>query len=141
MQTSTGCGICEPFLLPDKPPEAPSWRPVSLGPLSWGAASDYLQPMDAGEKFHFGHADLSPTNIIVSDDGQVRGVVDWESAAFYPHDWIATKARIAYGFILEDVDPEQIWEWRRLFVFALGKRQFEVDVEGFRLFIDKIKNK
>ena len=54
--------------------------------------------MDAA--FYITHADLSPTNIILSgtavpksEDGasyvHIAAIVDWESAAFYPRFWIA----------------------------------------------------
>ena len=60
--------------------------------------------MDAGTNFHFYHADLGPTNIMVSGDGNVTGILDLESAAFYP---IGTKPKMSYGFILENVDGDR----------------------------------
>lgn len=49
--------------------------------------------------FHFYHADLGPTNIMVSEDGDhVTGIIDWESAAYYPRFWAATKPVTAGAF-------------------------------------------
>lgn len=140
--TATGCGIRDRHLSPESP-DAPSWKPMLLPPLSKPEATLYLQPMDAGKEFHFYHADLSPTNIMVSDNGSVTGILDWESAAFYPRDWIGTKPRVSYGFVLEDnvADIEQDkWAWTKLLGKALEGRQFSADVEGFSRF-SKAKSK
>lgn len=83
--------------------------------------------MDAGESFHFYHADLSPTNIMVSGDGSVTGILDWESTAFYPRMWIGIKPKASYGFILKDFDGDK-WLWRNILLEALKKRNFVPDV-------------
>lgn len=136
--SATGYGIRDQYLSPERPPDAPSWKPVPPRRLSKLEATIYLEPMDAGGKFHFYHADLSPTNIMVSDNGSVTGILDWESAAFYPRVWIGTKPKVSYGFILEDVDGDQ-WEWSKLLVKALEEQQFPTDVEGFSAFNRKAK--
>jgi len=135
--TATGCGIRDQHLSPERAQDAPSWKPIPLRPLSRPEAMIYLDPMDAGENFPFYHADLSPTNIMVAGDGSVTGILDWESAAFYPRVWIATKPKVAYGFILEDVDGDE-WEWRSLFVSALEEKQFSPDVAAFKHFGRKV---
>ena len=67
-----------------------------------------------GAEFHFYHPDLGPSNIIMSDDGSVAGIIDWESAGFYPRFWIATKPAFGPGL---DFDPPVAGfedpEWRR----------------------------
>ncbi|KAK0721768.1 hypothetical protein B0T26DRAFT_739204 [Lasiosphaeria miniovina] len=59
-------------------------------------------PARHGHKIVFTHADLNPRNILVERvvrrDGTrggwaVRGIVDWETAGYYPEYWDATKAR------------------------------------------------
>lgn len=101
---------------------------------------DYLHPLDAGEEFHFYHADLSPSNIMVADDGAVTGILDGNSAAFSPRMWIGTKPQVSYGFMLEDIDRDRS-EWRDLLVLALEERQFPPNVERFRDFYRKLKLK
>lgn len=64
-------------------------RAISIAILSRHRASQqqaatYLQAMEVGSTFHFYHADLSPTNVIVSTEGSVTAILDWESAAFCP---------------------------------------------------------
>jgi serine/threonine protein kinase len=138
LKSAIGCGIRDRYLLPENPQDAPSWKPIPFPPLPKQEAALYLYPLDAGEIFHFSHADLSPTNIMVSDDGSVTGILDWESAAFYPRVWIGTKPKVSYGFILEDVDGDN-WAWSKLLVEALEERQFSTDVTGFSDFRKKEK--
>ena len=66
------------------------------------------------ESFHFHHADLGPTNIMVSADGEVTGIIDWESGGFYPRFWIATKPHVSPAFDFCPELPEvNVYEWRR----------------------------
>lgn len=68
-------------------------------------------PPDIDPRFHFYHADLGPTNIMVSEDGdRVTGIIDWESAAYYPRFWVATKPVTAGAFYLEcETDEPKLW--------------------------------
>lgn len=68
-------------------------------------------PPDIKALFHFYHADLGPTNILISEDGSVvTGIIDWESAAYYPQFWIATKPVVASAFWLEStIDKPKLW--------------------------------
>jgi thiamine kinase-like enzyme len=58
------------------------------------------EPSRRGHKIVFTHADLNPRNIlvdrVVSADGSCRwrvsGIVDWETAGYYPEYWDYTKA-------------------------------------------------
>lgn len=61
--------------------------------------------------FHFYHADLGPTDIMISEDGNlVTGIIDWESAAYYPRFWVATKPGYAGAFWLEcETDDPKLW--------------------------------
>ena len=91
LKTVTGCGLNEPWLTDRAPQSHPSWRPRLLGPMPSSEAlyaymtktstkpSPQIDPL-----FHYYHADLGPTNILVSEDGTVAGIIDWESAAFFP---------------------------------------------------------
>ena len=76
-------------------------------------------------EFHFYHPDLGPSNIIISDDGSVAGIIDWEAAGYYPRFWIATKPAFACGL---DFDPPvagfEDFEWRRRLRAELEKLGF-----------------
>lgn len=67
-----------------------------------------------GEDFHFYHPDLGPGNIIVSDDGRVAGVLDWEAAGYYPTFWIATKPSVSPGLdFYPPIAQCNDFEWRK----------------------------
>ncbi|KAF9768343.1 hypothetical protein IL306_014377 [Fusarium sp. DS 682] len=116
-ETVSGCGVYEPRLMEDAPLSHPSWLPRILGPFSQEALRDYMAnistepPQDINLPFHFYHADLGPTNIMISEDGShVTGIIDWESAAYYPQFWIATKPVYAGSFWLEcETDEPKLW--------------------------------
>src|SRR5437762_6579058 len=40
----------------------------------------------------FTHSDISPRNIMVSEEGHITGIIDWEYAGWYPEYWEAAKA-------------------------------------------------
>ncbi|RDK37176.1 hypothetical protein M752DRAFT_287298 [Aspergillus phoenicis ATCC 13157] len=90
LQSATGCGVLEPFLTVHPEASHPSWKPRPLGPFSRIAAEKYFNRISTlpappiGDKFHFYHSDLSPTNILLTDDGAVKAILDWESAGYYP---------------------------------------------------------
>lgn len=77
------------------------------------------------KEFHFYHADLGPSNIIVAG-GAIQAIIDWESAGFYPRFWIATKPSVSPGL---DFDPmiEGVEEhhWRKLLKERLAGRGYE----------------
>lgn len=59
-------------------------------------------PPEVDLPFRFYHADLGPANIMISDDCDVvTGIIDWESAAYYPPFWVATKPVYAGTLWLE----------------------------------------
>jgi hypothetical protein len=84
---------------------------------------------DAPERFYVYHADLGPTNIMISEDGSVSGVLDWESAGYYPEFWIATKPLVSGRFYLPQVSEDRM-AWAKLLVNAL-------EIEGFKPSKDK----
>ncbi|KAK4143388.1 kinase-like domain-containing protein [Dichotomopilus funicola] len=116
-ETVTGCGVYEPRLMESAPDSYPTWKPRTLGPLSQEPLRAYLtkastEPApDIDPLFHFYHADLGPTNIMLSEDGgRVTGIIDWESAAYYPRFWIATKPATSGAFYLEcETDDPKLW--------------------------------
>lgn len=116
-ETVTGCGVYEPWLMESTPQPHPSWKPRMLGPFSREAMHTYMTKIstepapDLDPRFHFYHADLGPTNIMVSEDGdRVTGIIDWESGAYYPRFWVATKPVTAWAFSLEcETDEPKLW--------------------------------
>ncbi|KAF2815600.1 uncharacterized protein BDZ99DRAFT_457582 [Mytilinidion resinicola] len=112
LETANGKGIIEPFLTAQPPNSEPSWKPQFLGPYSTYQLQSYLSdPSVTGdtELFYFYHADLGPTNIIVTEDGSIVGIVDWESAAFYPMFWLGTKPLVSAGFFLHSGAERRAW--------------------------------
>lgn len=116
-ETVTGYGVNEPRLMESAPQSHPTWKPRTLGPLSQEAMHIYMTKIstepapDIDRQFHFYHADLGPTNIMVSEDcDRVTGIIDWESAAYYPRFWVATKPVTAGAFYLEcETDEPKLW--------------------------------
>ena len=100
------------------PESHPTWKPITFGPFSHEAMHAYMTKIstdpapDIDPQFQFYHADLGPMNIMVSEDGdRVTGVIDWETAAYYPRFWVATKPVTAWrAFNLEcDTDEPKLW--------------------------------
>ncbi|GAB1194472.1 hypothetical protein APSETT444_003718 [Aspergillus pseudonomiae] len=121
LQSATGCGVLELFLASDAEESHPSWKPRPLGPLSRTVAERYLQKMSTqspppiGDRFHFYHADLSPTNTLISDD-----------SGFYPKFWIPLKPYRSGGFNL-DVPDDSRYDWTDLFESKLSDVGFTLD--------------
>ncbi|KAI9056181.1 hypothetical protein LZ554_001109 [Drepanopeziza brunnea f. sp. 'monogermtubi'] len=130
-ESATHRGVLEPFLALDAEPDHPSWKPRPLGPFSLAEFTSHLSRRsdahryDIGTLFHFYHADLGPGNIMVRD-GKVVGILDWESAGFYPRYWIALKPKLSAGFFLNSIDRAAKVAWRDL----LGDM---IEKEGFKL--------
>lgn len=81
--------------------------------------------MDCSELV-FCHLDLGPGNIIVEDvpeTGSV-GIIDWETAGYFPRGWIRTKFRISRGLDLPDSVENVAW-WRWKVSTVLGELGFE----------------
>jgi len=121
LETVTGLPVSnERWLMDDTPESHLTWHPRFLGPLSQEALRAYLtnistvRPPDIDPEFYFYHADLGPTNIMVLDDGRLSGIIDWESAAYYPRFWLATKPLITWAFSLDCEKGEDSRLWAKL---------------------------
>lgn len=134
METLSGKGIREDFLTRKLSPDVPSWMPNVAGPFTVEQLESYLRnpSIATGPDFYFYHADLGPTNIILDDDNNVAAVIDWESAAFYPRFWIATKPLVSAGFYLSCGDRGDRHEWAELLSRALEAKGFEADMEMYQ---------
>ena len=96
-----------------------------------------------GKTFHFYHSDLGPTNIMISEEGKVSGIIDWELASFYPRFWITLKPEISAGFYLEPAFEGQIraerWAWGELLQTALIAEGFEFSDDFVRWYKSWVK--
>jgi hypothetical protein len=130
-ESATGCGVLEPFLMAPAEPSHPSWKPRLLGPLPLAKFATYISNwsntsyVDIGFSFHFYHADLGPDNIIVSKDGSIEAILNWESAGFYPRFWIASKLVVSQGFNLNPTEETKKGAWRELLGSMLKKQGYE----------------
>ncbi|CAG8961939.1 hypothetical protein HYFRA_00013719 [Hymenoscyphus fraxineus] len=130
-ESATHRGVLEPFLALDAEPNHPSWKPRPLGPFSLTEFVSHLSRrssthyFDIGTLFYFYHADLGPGNIMV-EDSKVVGILDWESAGFYPRYWIALKPTLSAGFFLKSTDTTEKVAWRNLLGEMIAKEGFEL---------------
>jgi hypothetical protein len=141
--TVNGAGVYEYFLNTDSDKWEPSWKPRLIGPYTIPEIATYLTNSSSnkfpeiGNDLHLYHADLGPTNILVAKDGQdirVTGVIDWESAAFYPKFWIATKPKVSAGFYLGENNDYtgNRQAWIAVLCHSLNALGFMDEVEKFK---------
>ncbi|KAL2859273.1 hypothetical protein BJX68DRAFT_261716 [Aspergillus pseudodeflectus] len=131
-QSATGHGVLEPFMNVRAKDSHPSWKPRLLGPMTGSSHQSYLQrisriyepPVTA--TFHFYHADLGPTNVLISDDGKIKSILDWESAGYYPKYWVTLKPYMSLGFCLPAANDR--YAWADLLIAKLGERGFVLDM-------------
>jgi Phosphotransferase enzyme family len=136
LETVDGQGIIEQFLTIRPPKSEPSWKPQFLGPYSIDQLQTYLsEPLvaeDSLKPFYFYHTDLGPTNVIVADDGNIVGIIDWESAAFYTRFWLGTKPLVSAGFLLQcTCSGEERTVWAKLLASALEREGFTPDMKTY----------
>jgi hypothetical protein len=130
LETVDGKGIVEPYLTAPPSNSEPSWKPQLLGPYSSSQLLSYLGVSDIN-KFFLYHADLGPPNIIVDENGNIIGVVDWESAAYYPLFWICTKPLVSAGFYVLGKGAERL-AWATLLTEELEKEGLLSDMEKYQ---------
>lgn len=113
-ETATGCGVYEPRLMENPPESHPTWLPYTMGPFSSEAIFAYMTKISTKPSpkidalFYFYHADLGPTNIMISEEGSlVTGIIDWESGAYYPRFYIVTKPAISSAYYLNRPTEQQ----------------------------------
>ncbi|KAL9132085.1 MAG: hypothetical protein Q9217_000121 [Psora testacea] len=116
-------------------PEAQAWTKAENALLRL-AIDSTPQSLDRNGKFTLGHPDLNYQNIFVDDDGNIKGLIDWDGMhtlpralgfARYPswitRDWDPVK----YGYGLpdsrEEDSPEQLISYRREYATALANLQ------------------
>ena len=129
-------GVIEPFLRAPPPFSEPSWKPQFLGPYSFEDLQNHielpaLEKLLHGQTFCLQHVDLGPGNIMVSEEGNLTGVIDWEGTGYYPHFWLATKPLVSAGFYLDGVTKIEKQEWAHLLVDSLEREGFSTDMEAY----------
>ncbi|KAH6651275.1 kinase-like domain-containing protein [Chaetomium tenue] len=146
-ETVTGLPVSnERWLMDETPASHLTWHPKFLGPLTQEGMQTYLAkisnatPPDIEPEFHFYHADLGPTNIMVSGDGRLSGIIDWESAAYYPRFWLATKPLISWAFLLDCEEGEDSRSWARLLAQGLETHGgFKGQAEAYKCWHDGVR--
>ena len=129
LETATGWPVSEPYLSPS--------NEEYLGPLTHEECERYFStssdkgPILEGD-FQFYHPDLGPGNIIVSDDGRVAGIIDWETAGYYPAFWIATKPSVSPGLdFCPSIAGCDDFEWRKRLRMELERRGYPQAAEWY----------
>jgi hypothetical protein len=52
--------------------------------------------------------------MIVTPEGKVRALIDWEAGGFYPYGWIATKPSLSPGLdFYPSIEGAEDFEWRK----------------------------
>ena len=130
-ESANGGSVFESRLMDDPPPSHPTWLPRTVGPFSSKALAAFMKristqpPPEIGDTFHFYHADLGPKNIMISADGSVvTAIIDWESGAYYPRFWIATKPAASCVYWL-DCPTDNPKLWSELLTEALKANDFK----------------
>ncbi|POR35819.1 Uncharacterized protein TPAR_03986 [Tolypocladium paradoxum] len=123
LQSVTGGPIDEPYLSPDG---ARPFGPLTVQQgISYFSATLAESAPDWGAEFHFYHADLGPSNIMVSAAGAVTGILDWELAGFFPRFWISTKPSVSPGLnFCPSVADSEDYEWRKMLRLSLEMKGF-----------------
>ncbi|CAM1501737.1 Fc.00g037210.m01.CDS01 [Cosmosporella sp. VM-42] len=62
-------------------------RYVRYNGLSYVDGKDLPSMLPRSRKSVFTHGDIAPRNIMVDKSGQILGLIDWESAGWYPDYW------------------------------------------------------
>tara|TARA_R110002003_G_scaffold657_3_gene21049 strand:+ start:5675 stop:6337 length:663 start_codon:yes stop_codon:yes gene_type:complete len=132
LETADGKAVLEPFLAALPPASHPSWKPQTLGPLSSTELQSILSRFTDFEghvgTFNFYHADLGPKNILVARDGSIAGVIDWESAAYYPRFWLGTQPLVSSGFHIPGKEGKA---WPHHLARSLESKGFLPDMQKY----------
>ncbi|KAK0490407.1 kinase-like protein [Armillaria novae-zelandiae] len=75
-------------------------------------------------KLCFSHCDLNHTNILVTEDGRLAAIIDWEAAGWFPEYWEYTSQR------MQNMDSEILDRfWDAVGVFESGCYEEELELE------------
>jgi hypothetical protein len=130
-KSATSYSVLKPFLIAPAKPLHLLWKPRLLSPLPLAKFATYISNwlstpyLDIGFSFHFYHANLEPDNIVVSNDGSIEAILNWESVGFYPRFWIALKLVVSLGFNLDPTEETKKGAWRELLRIMLKKQGYK----------------
>lgn len=120
-KVNTGFAICNTLGAACMDPRIRDSEPVGPFPDETAFSQELMFSDDPGRRGHkvvFTHADMNPRNILVDrvrlSDGshgwRVTGIVDWETAGYYPEYWEYTKAMfegfrwsLRYNDLMKDI--------------------------------------
>ncbi|VUC36996.1 unnamed protein product [Clonostachys rosea] len=132
-------GCRDQYLCPERPVSIPSYKPISLPRIDESNGQEYFDPFQIGRTFYLYHPELDPTNILVSNDGRVTGIIDWECAGYFPRSWISTKPQVSDEFLMDDVPGvDDVTEWQRRLADTLEERGFVPEREEWEEFRGRI---
>ncbi|KAK0231431.1 kinase-like protein [Armillaria fumosa] len=79
---------------------------------------------DKSHKLCFSHCDLNKTNILVTEDGRLAAIIDWEAAGWFPEYWEYTSQ------VMQNMDSEILAKfWDAVGVFGKGYYEKELELE------------
>ncbi|KAK0483044.1 kinase-like protein [Armillaria luteobubalina] len=79
---------------------------------------------DEPHKLCFSHCDLNKTNILVTKDGRLAAIIDWEAAGWFPEYWEYTSQ------VMQNADIESLAKfWDAVGVFEHGCYEKELELE------------
>ncbi|KAK0189916.1 hypothetical protein F5146DRAFT_1053182 [Armillaria mellea] len=107
----------------------PPFHDMLLSDMSWESRISRLQQLaslgyDKLHKLCFSHCDLNKTNIIVSEDGRLAAIVNWETAGWSPEYWELTMTK--KQSMGSEVMPTF---WNSIGVFGNGLYDKELELE------------
>lgn len=79
---------------------------------------------------HFAHADLSPRNIMVDENGRITGILDWERAGWFPEYWDIV--RIYYDRPVSSLVPDFVKHLESAFGKDTYKKEYRSLLKVFR---------
>jgi len=141
LETVSGRGVLDYFLMGKPPFSNPTWLPMILGPFTSAELRVYMSKISNkpvprfDDALLFYHSDLGPTNILVSADGNsVAAIIDWEAAAYYPDFWVATRPAGNPACRLSEptVDLLESHGWNKMFSAALVEKGFSCQDDVFQ---------
>lgn len=129
LQNVYGGPVLEPYLAHSK---NDSLEPLSVDESKVYFFREDLHPNpEIEERFHLYHPDLGPGNILVFNN-KPAGIIDWESAGFYPRFWISTKPSVSPGLDFHPPIPGiSDHEWRKRLRMELEDRGYPRFAEWF----------
>ena len=108
-------------------------------------ASNGIEPPDFGPEFHLFHANMGPSNVILSgtDEARTKGkshlhvacIVDWQFAGFYPKFWITTLPLIpipvySLSVTLEQMASPELYHWVGSYIHRLRRAMRELGFQN-----------